>query len=267
MAKGVFTLLGSGSSGGVPRVGGDWGACDPSEPRNRRLRCSALVQAFRDDGAATNVLIDTSPDLREQLLSAEVGHLDAILYSHDHADQSHGIDDVRPLFIRHRKPIPTYLSAETRSTLTKRFAYCFEGEGGYPSILDLQDELVPLQAVTIDGAGGPIDFLPLEMEHGRIRCLGFRVGNFAYCNDVNRLPAETLDALQGVDTLVIDALRYTPHPSHANLDQALEWIEQVAPRRAVLTNMHVDMDYQTLCRELPAGVVPGYDGLRLDFIA
>jgi phosphoribosyl 1,2-cyclic phosphate phosphodiesterase len=266
MAKGVFTLLGSGSSGGVPRVGGDWGACDPSEPRNRRLRCSALVQAFRDDGAATNVLIDTSPDLREQLLSAEVGHLDAILYSHDHADQSHGIDDVRPLFIRHRKPIPTYLSAETRSTLTKRFAYCFEGEGGYPSILDLQDELVPLRAVTIDGAGGPIDFLPLEMEHGRIRCLGFRVGNFAYCNDVNRLPAETLDALQGVDTLVIDALRYTPHPSHANLDQALEWIEQVAPRRAVLTNMHVDMDYQTLCRELPAGVVPGYDGLRLDFI-
>lgn len=266
MAKGVFILLGSGSSGGVPRVGGDWGVCDPAEPRNRRLRCSALVQAIRDDGEATNVLIDTSPDLREQLLRAEVGHLDAILYSHDHADQSHGIDDVRPIFIRQRKPIPTYLSAETRSTLTKRFAYCFEGKGGYPSILDLQDELKPLQPVTIDGAGGAIDFTPLDMEHGRIRCLGFRVGNLAYCNDVNGLPAETLDALQGVDTLVIDALRYTPHPSHANLDQALEWIEQVAPSQAVLTNMHVDMDYQTLCRELPAGVVPGYDGLRLDFI-
>ncbi len=266
MAKGVFILLGSGSSGGVPRVGGDWGVCDPAEPRNRRLRCSALVQDFGDDGEATNVLIDTSPDLREQLLAAEVGHLDAILYSHDHADQSHGIDDVRPIFIRQRKPIPTYLSAETRSTLTKRFAYCFEGKGGYPSILDLQDELKPLQPVTIDGTGGPIDFIPLDMEHGRIRCLGFRMGNLAYCNDVNGLPAETLDALQGVETLVIDALRYTPHPSHANLDQALEWIEQIAPSQAVLTNMHVDMDYQTLCRELPAGVAPGYDGLRLDFI-
>jgi len=266
MAKSVFTLLGSGSSGGVPRVGGDWGVCDPAEPRNRRLRCSALVQAIRDDGEATNVLIDTSPDLREQLLSAEVGHLDAILYSHDHADQSHGIDDVRPIFIRQRKPIPTYLSAETRSTLTKRFAYCFEGKGGYPSILDLQDELVPLKPVKIEGAGGALSFIPLDMEHGRIRCLGFRMGNLAYCNDVNGLPAETLDALKGIDTLVIDALRYTPHPSHANLDQALEWIEQVAPSQAVLTNMHVDMDYQTLCRELPAGVVPGYDGLRLDFI-
>jgi len=266
MAKGVFTLLGSGSSGGVPRVGGDWGVCDPAEPRNRRLRCSALVQAFGADGEATNVLIDTSPDLREQLLAAEVGHLDAILYSHDHADQSHGIDDVRPIFIRQRKPIPTYLSAETRSTLTKRFAYCFEGKGGYPSILDLQDELVPLKPVKIEGAGGALDFIPLDMEHGRIRCLGFRMGNLAYCNDVNGLPEETLDALQGVETLVIDALRYTPHPSHANLDQALEWIEQVAPSQAVLTNMHVDMDYQTLCRELPAGVAPGYDGLRLDFI-
>tara|TARA_Y100000815_G_scaffold126786_2_gene114296 strand:+ start:220 stop:1023 length:804 start_codon:yes stop_codon:yes gene_type:complete len=266
MAKGVFTLLGSGSSGGVPRVGGDWGVCDPAEPRNRRLRCSALVQAFGDDGEATNVLIDTSPDLREQLLAAEVGHLDAILYSHDHADQSHGIDDVRPIFIRQRKPIPTYLSAETRSTLTKRFAYCFEGKGGYPSILDLQDELVPLKPVKIEGAGGALSFIPLDMEHGRIRCLGFRMGNLAYCNDVNGLPAETLDTLKGIDTLVIDALRYTPHPSHANLDQALEWIEHVAPSQAVLTNMHVDMDYQTLCRELPAGVVPGYDGLRLDFI-
>lgn len=265
MAKGVFTLLGTGSSGGVPRVGGDWGVCDPTEPRNRRLRCSALVQAINGEGE-TNVLIDTSPDLREQLLSAGVGRLDAILYTHDHADQSHGIDDVRPIFIRQRKPIPTYLSAETRSTLTDRFAYCFEGKGGYPSILDLQEELRPLQPVTISGAGGDIEFLPLDMEHGRIRCLGFRIGNLAYCNDVNGLPDETLAALQGVDTFIIDALRYTPHPSHANLEQALEWIEQVSPRLAVLTNMHVDMDYQTLMRELPRGVVPGHDGLRLDFI-
>ena len=266
MRKGVLTLLGTGSSGGVPRVGGDWGACDPAEPRNRRLRCSALVQAFGSHGEATNVLIDTSPDLREQLLAAGVGHLDAILYSHDHADQSHGIDDVRPLFIRQRRQIPTYLNAETRSTLTKRFAYCFEGKGGYPPILDLQEELVPLQSVSIEGAGGPIRFVPVDMEHGRIRCLGFRMGDLAYCNDVNGLPEETVETLKGVNTLVIDALRYTPHPSHANLELALKWIEQIAPGRAVLTNMHVDMDYQTLCHELPPGVEPGYDGLRLDFI-
>ena len=153
MATGIFTLLGTGSSGGVPRVGGDWGACDPSEPKNRRLRCSALVQSFDAHGASTNVLIDTSPDLREQLLAEQIGHLDAILYTHDHADQSHGIDDVRPICIRQRKPIPTYLSAETRGTLTERFSYCFEGKGGYPSILDLRDELVPLELVKISGEG------------------------------------------------------------------------------------------------------------------
>lgn len=266
MATGIFTLLGTGSSGGVPRVGGDWGACDPTEPKNRRLRCSALVQSFDAHGASTNVLIDTSPDLREQLLAEQIGHLDAILYTHDHADQSHGIDDVRPICIRQRKPIPTYLSAETRGTLTERFSYCFEGKGGYPSILDLQDELVPLELVKISGAGGDIEFLPLDMEHGRIRCLGFRIGNLAYCNDVNGLPEETLEALKGSDTLIIDALRYAPHPSHANLDQALEWIADISPRLAVLTNMHVDMDYQTLCKELPTGVIPGHDGLRLDFI-
>ena len=265
MARGVFTLLGTGSSGGVPRVGNDWGACDPTEPRNRRRRCSALVQLTGDAGT-TNVLIDTSPDLREQMLDAQVSHLDAILYTHDHADQSHGIDDVRPYVIRARKPLPVYMSEETRETLTRRFAYCFEGKGGYPPILDLQEELVPLQSVSIEGAGGPIRFVPVDMEHGRIRCLGFRMGDVAYCNDVNGLPEETVEALKGVSTLVIDALRYTPHPSHANLELALKWIEQIAPGRAVLTNMHVDMDYQTLCRELPPGVEPGYDGLRLDFI-
>ncbi|RAN34478.1 MBL fold metallo-hydrolase [Hyphomonas pacifica] len=261
MARNVFTLLGTGSSGGVPRVGGDWGACDPAEPRNRRTRCSALAQHFDDVGNITNVLIDTSPDLRQQLLDAEIGHLDAIVYTHDHADQSHGIDDVRPLFIKMRKPIPTYMSAEARSTLTKRFAYCFEGKGGYPAILDLQEDLQPLKSVEVSG----FDILPIDMEHGRIRCMGFRIGNLAYCNDVNGLPEESLEALKGVDTFIIDALRYTAHPSHANLDQALEWIREINPRLAVLTNMHVDLDYRTLERELPKGVIPGFDGLSLEF--
>ena len=265
MTRNVFTLLGTGSSGGVPRVGGDWGACDPADPRNRRTRCSALAQRFDDAGNITNVLIDTSPDLRQQLLDAQIGHLDALLYTHDHADQSHGIDDVRPLFIKMRKPIPTYMSAEARSTLTKRFAYCFEGKGGYPAILDLQDDLEPLQSVTVSGAAGGFDVLPIDMEHGRIRCMGFRIGNLAYCNDVNGLPQESLEALKGVDTFIIDALRYTEHPSHANLDQALEWIREINPGLAVLTNMHVDLDYRTLERELPEGVIPGFDGLSLEF--
>lgn len=267
MTKCVFTLLGTGSSGGVPRVGGDWGACDPNEPRNRRLRCSALVQALDNSGASTNILIDTSPDLREQMLNEDVQHLDAILYTHDHADQSHGIDDVRPYFIRQRKPIPTYMSIEAGRSLTDRFSYCFEGKGGYPSILDRQDDLEPLKKQTISGSGADVDILPIDMVHGRIRCLGFRIGNLAYCNDVNLLPESSLEALKGIDTFVVDALRYTPHPSHANLEQALEWVEQIQPRLTVLTNMHVDMDYQTLRQELPEGIVPGFDGLRLEFIA
>lgn len=264
MARGVLTLLGTGSSGGVPRVGNDWGACDPSEPRNRRRRCSALVQLPGNTGT-TSVLIDTAPDLREQLLDAEVSHLDAVLFTHDHADQTHGIDDIRPLVIRARKPLPVYMSDETRQTLTARFSYCFEGKGGYPPILDLQDELVAYTPVKISGAGDDLTVLPLDMEHGRIRCLGFRIGSLAYCNDVSALPERTLNALEGVDTFVIDALRYTPHPTHAHLAQTLEWIEAIKPRLAVLTNLHVDMDYRTLERELPPGVAPAYDGQLLEF--
>ena len=258
-----FTLLGTGSSGGVPRVGGDWGACDPAEVRNRRTRCSALLDRIGPDGAMTRILIDTSPDMREQLLAADVRHLDAIVYSHDHADQTHGIDDVRPLVIAMRRPIPTYMDAATRTSLHSRFKYCFEGMGGYPPILDTMTDITPGKPFTIDGPAGQIELMPLDMEHGRIRCLGFRVGGLAYCNDVNALPSETLDHLRGLETLVVDALRYTSHPTHANLEQALAWIAELKPKRAILTNMHVDMDYQTLKGELPDGVEPGFDGMTL----
>jgi len=258
-----FTLLGTGSSGGVPRVGGDWGACDPAEVRNRRTRCSALLDRIGPDGVMTRILIDTSPDMREQLLAADVRHLDAIVYSHDHADQTHGIDDVRPLVIAMRRPIPTYMDAATRTSLHNRFKYCFEGMGGYPPILETKADITPCKPFTIDGPGGQIELMPLDMEHGRIRCLGFRVGGLAYCNDVNALPSETLDHLRGLETLVVDALRYTSHPTHANLEQALAWIAELKPTRAILTNMHVDMDYQTLKGELPDGVEPGFDGMTL----
>ena len=215
----------------------------------------------------TRILIDTSPDLREQLLAADVRKLDGLVYTHDHADQTHGIDDVRALVNAMRKPIPTYMDAVTRQSLTSRFEYCFQGMGGYPPILRTMPDINPYNPFTVSGAGGDVDLMPVDMEHGRIRCCGFRVGGLAYCNDVNELPEASLDHLRGLDVLVVDALRYTPHPSHANLEKALSWISNLKPARAVLTNMHVDLDYQTLERELPRGVEPGYDGMEIPFAA
>ena len=260
-----FTLLGTGSSGGVPRVGGAWGDCDPNEPRNYRRRCGALVDRIATSGEMTRVLIDTSPDLREQLLRAKVERLDGIVFTHDHADQTHGIDDVRALAISMRQTIPTWMDEATSQTLTTRFGYCFEGKGGYPPILDQQPAIQPHTPIQVTGAAGTIEMLPLDQEHGRIRSLGFRMGGLAYCNDVNALPDDTLAALGGLDILIIDALRRDPHPTHAHLDQTLEWIRTLAPKRAVLTNMHIDLDYQTLREELPEGVEPGYDGMVLSF--
>ena len=267
MGQARFTFLGTGSSGGVPRVGNDWGDCDPSEPRNRRRRCFALLDVGPLDApdTCTRILIDSSPELREQLLDVGLQHLDALVYTHDHADQSHGIDDVRALALRMRRRVPTYMDARTASTLTERFSYCFKGHGGYPPILDRQADIVPLEPFTITGEGGPVTLLPVEQMHGRIMSLGFRIGNLAYCNDLHDFPEESLEALTGLDTLILDALRYTPHPSHAHLERALDWIERLAPKEAWLTNLHIDMDYQTLCKELPDHVRPAYDGLALDF--
>lgn len=257
-----ITLLGTGSSGGVPRVGGDWGVCEPNEPKNRRRRCSALVESWdlNSPQMRTQILVDTSPDLREQLLDAQVSRLDAILYTHDHADQTHGIDDVRALAIRNRAQIKAYMDAATHKTLFPKFRYAFEGSGGYPPILDIQPLIEAFEPFVLKGQGGAISCLPVDQEHGRIRSLGFRFGPIAYCNDLNGLPDRSKAALQGLDLLVIDALRYTPHPSHAHLEQTLDWIAELKPKQAVLTNLHVDFDYQTLKRELPEGVLPAYDG-------
>lgn len=261
-----FTLLGTGSSGGVPRLGNDWGVCDPLNPKNRRRRCSALLELSESAGAdATNILIDTSPDIREQLLEVGTRHLDAVVFSHDHADQTHGIDDVRALAIRQRRAIPAFLDDATAATLIPKFRYCFEGQGGYPAILDRQTAIIAGRPFEIDGAGGRLELLPLDQEHGRIRSLGFRIGPVAYCNDVNGLPDDTRQQLHGLELLVIDALRYTPHPSHANLQQALDWIAELKPKHAVLTNLHVDFDYETLRSELPPGVEPGFDGWSTQF--
>jgi phosphoribosyl 1,2-cyclic phosphate phosphodiesterase len=263
------TILGCGASGGVPRADGGWGACDPHNPRNRRMRCGVLIQAWRNGASqaqdATTILIDTPPELRLQLLAVGPSHLDAVIFTHEHADQCHGLDDVRPFAQRQRRAIPTFMDARTAQILTDRFDYIFRGVLGYPAIMALEAPLLaPLTPFEIDGPGGRVMLLPLLQDHGVMPSMGFRIGAFAYCNDVVRLPAETLAALHGLDVFVVDALRYEPHPTHANVAQALEWIGAVQPKRAVLTNLHIDLDYAALAASLPPHVMPAHDGLTIE---
>ena len=259
----TLTILGCGSSAGVPRLGLGWGACDPTNPKNRRRRCSILIERRAADGT-TAVLVDTSPDLRDQLLDAGVNRLDAVLFTHDHADHVHGIDDLRPLVIAMRRRMPVYADEATSRTLRQRFGYCFAAPPGsdYPPILD-EHRIEPYRPVEIDGAGGVISALPLPVQHGRTGALAFRFGDVAYVNDLSECPPATFEQLAGLDTLVVDALRYTPHPTHFSVGEALAFVERLAPRRAVLTNMHTDVDYETLRAELPPDIEPAFDGMRL----
>lgn len=254
-----LVILGCGSSGGVPRGDGDWGACDPAEPRNRRTRCSALVRRTGPDGVTT-VLIDTSPDLREQALSAGLKHVDAVLYTHDHADQTHGIDDLRVFAARRRARIPAYMDAATRAALTQRFDYIFQSKLGYPALLDAV-VLPPFgERFQICGAGGAVTVTTFEQAHGPIRSVGYRIGGFAYSSDVSGLDEAAIAAVRGCDVWVVDALRWTPHPTHANVETALGWIARARVRRAALTNLHIDLDYNDLAEKLPPNVEPAFDG-------
>jgi phosphoribosyl 1,2-cyclic phosphate phosphodiesterase len=259
-----FTILGCGSSGGVPRPALGWGACDPNNPKNRRRRTSLLVERSGVDGGVTRVLIDTPPDLREQLLDATVDWLDGVLYTHEHADHIHGIDDLRAYFLRQRQLVDVYLDEHTAQGMHSRFGYCFKSPPGseYPPILR-EHRFTAGQPLRIDGRGGPITALPILQEHGDIPSYGFRFGNLAYSCDLSGLPPESVAALAGLDVWIVDALRYRPHPSHFSLADALAWIERIKPRRAILTNLHADLDYETLRKELPRHVEPAYDGMTL----
>ncbi|HEV2531619.1 MBL fold metallo-hydrolase [Phenylobacterium sp.] len=260
-----ITILGCGSSGGVPRADGDWGACDPANPRNLRSRCSLLVRR-RGAGpeAETTALIDTSPDLRLQTAMAGVKRLDAILMTHDHADQVHGIDDVRAFFIRQRARIPAFTDAPTEASLMRRFGYIFEGEGGYPAICDRRRLPAHGRRWTIDGPSGSIPVVTFDQDHGGVRSVGYRFGDVAYSSDVVNLDEAAFEALAGVEVWIVDALRWRPHPTHAHVERTLEWIARIKPRRAILTNMHIDLDYAALAAQLPAGVEAAYDGLRIE---
>ena len=254
MAEMRFTILGCGSSGGVPRLGGHWGECDPTNPRNTRRRCSLLIER-ESEGGITRVLIDSSPDLRAQLLDAGVGALDAVVYTHSHADHVHGIDDLRMIVFNMRQRLPVWADGDTQNALYARFGYAFvqPKDSPYPPILDMN---------TIDG---PFEIEPFQVNHGSIDALGFRVGDLAYLPDVAAIPEDVWPVLSGLDCWVLDALRRTPHPTHAHLALSLEWIARAAPRRAVLTNMHIDLDYQTVEEETPAHVTPAYDGMILRY--
>jgi phosphoribosyl 1,2-cyclic phosphate phosphodiesterase len=249
-------LLGCGTSSGVPRIGNDWGDCDPADPRNRRSRASILVES-----ASTRILVDTSPDMREQLLVAEVADVDGVIWTHDHADHCHGIDDLRQLFHAKGRPVDGYARPETLETLRTRFAYAFDGRDGYPPTVSghhLPDDL----------SIGDIRVRVVDQPHGSITSAGLRFESdgqsIAYSTDFNEFTQDMRNLIEGVDLWVVDVLRRRPHPTHPHLAQTLGWIAEIAPRRAILTHMDQSMDYATVAAELPPGVSPGHDGLEIE---
>lgn len=259
----TLTILGCGSSAGVPRPALGWGKCDPANPKNRRRRCSIMAEKVSDHGI-TRVVIDTSPDLREQLIDTDVEHIDAVFLTHEHADQTHGMDDLRSVVLHQRKRIPVYLNQSTAKDILSRFSYCFVSPEGsdYPPILE-QKSIEAGESRIIDGPGGALTLSPFLVQHGNIPALGYRIGNAAYSPDLNDIPRESWPALEGLDLWIVDALRYAQHPSHFSLSDALSWIARFKPKRAVLTNLHSDLDYEVLRGQVPDGVEVGYDGMRL----
>ena len=261
-----ITLLGCGSSPGVPRINGDWGACNPANPKNRRRRAALLVEQFAADGGQTTVVVDTGPDFRDQMITAGVERIDATVYTHSHADHIHGIDDLRGYVIAQRTRIPIHADDQTMDRLRSGFGYCFETPTGseYPPIVTPHLIEGPGHPVRIDGAGGLLTLLPFAQIHGSIVSLGFRIGDLAYCSDVSDFPEETFEQLQDLDVLIVDALQYRTHPSHLSLGEALDWIERLKPARAILTHMHIPLDFNTVDAETPDHVEPGFDMMTIE---
>lgn len=263
-----LTILGCASSGGVPRVGGadpsqGWGACDPKNPKNRRRRCSVLITLTGPLGV-TYCVVDSGPDFREQMISSCVPRIDGLVYTHEHADHIHGIDDLRPFALIQRERVKVHMDETTYTRAFEGFGYCFETPPGssYPPIVDRQ-VIDHARDVVVCGTGGDITLTPVPVAHGDGGSLGLRIGNVLYLPDVSAIPESSLRFFDGLDCLILDALRYRPHVSHFNVEQALAVHEQVRPKRTVLTNLHIDLDYETLIAETPDSVEPAYDGLEI----
>ena len=262
-------ILGCGSSGGVPRIDGDWGDCDPKNPKNRRSRCSLLVEraeSWEDlqAGVATRLLIDTSPDLRQQMLDGAISRIDGVAFTHAHADQAHGIDDVRAFVYRRGERLDAYMNPETQAIMRSRFDYIFQTPDGssYPPLMH-DKTLNPGEEAVLTGPGGEIRFSLFDVVHGQEPCSGLRIGPLAYSPDVNGLDQNAMQALADAKVWIVDALRDKPHPSHAHVDLALHWLSQIKPDLGLLTNLHIDLDYKALLKRLPEGVRPAYDGLEV----
>ena len=249
-------MLGSGTSTGVPRVGNEWGECDPNEPKNRRTRVSIVVESAE----GSRLLVDTSPDLRQQLLENDIGRIDGVFWTHDHADHCHGIDDLRVLRYGRSAPLPGFASADTAHRLRQRFSYVFSGQYGYPTIVGI--EALERQRLH---AGFALRWC--QMAHGPTESTGFRFEadgkSIVYATDFSAISEEMVATFRGADILVSDCLRREPHPTHAHLAMALELAERCGVRRTVLTHLDKSMDYAELQAEVPAGVLVGYDGLEL----
>lgn len=254
-----ITILGAGSSTGTPGMIIGWGECDPDEPRNRRTRPSILIEE-----GDTRVLIDTSPDLREQALRAGFERLDAVVYTHAHADHLHGIDDLRPFNRAMNCDIPIYGDAQTLKTIRDRFPYAVtplpEDATLYFKPVLIPHEISPATPFSV----GPLTFQPILQGHGRHNTLGFRIGDFAYSTDLIEMPESAFEALAGIKTWILGVFSHRPHPTHVHVPKALEWIARVNPERTILTHMSPALDYRTLIETLPSGVEPGYDGMTVD---
>lgn len=262
----IFTILGCGSSHGVPRADGDWGVCNSTNPRNRRRRACLLIEQFGPMGEKTTVVIDTGPDFRDQMISARVKYIDAVVYTHGHADHTHGIGDLRAFAMAHRKRVQVYSDGVTLKTLEESFGYCLKSPEGseYPPVAEhnlIADTDTPIE---IEGEGGVISLTPIDLVHGPIHSLGFRIGNFAYCSDVSKFPEESIEKLQGLDTLIIDATLPKPHFSHFSLDQAAEWAIKLGAKQAYVTHMHTALDYEQVMSSTPDHIEPCYDGMKIE---
>jgi phosphoribosyl 1,2-cyclic phosphate phosphodiesterase len=247
-----ITVLGCGSSGGVPLIGNNWGACDPADPRNRRTRVSILIE----DQSET-ILVDTSPDMRQQLLACNVQTLSAVLFTHAHADHCHGIDELRSINWLIKKPIDIYAGATTMAELRLRFDYIFGGTKPDVFYKPSVNQHIISGPFTIEG----LQIIPFEQDHGHLTTLGFRIGDFAYSTDVKALNEAAFDCLKGIKVWIVDGIREQPHPTHSHLEQTLQWIKRVKPEQAYLTHMNETMDYAELVKKLPSHVRPAYDGL------